>query len=149
MKEALSCAVGFSDHSRGVHAALAARALGADIIEKHLTLDCAMDGPDHALSLDPGRFARMVKQLRDVEEALGSPEKKPSESERAGRVAGRRGIKASRNLKAGTRVALPDLVCLKPALGIEPVFLNALTGRVLVRDVSAGSPIEWEMMEKQ
>ena len=81
IKKALNVEVGYSDHTLGIEVAVSAVALGATIIEKHLTLDCNFEGPDHKSSLEPDEFAEMVRCIRNIEKALGSAIKSPSKSE--------------------------------------------------------------------
>ena len=141
-KQMLSCPVGFSDHSEGFDLAPLAVALGADIIEKHFTLDNQMEGPDHVLSLNPADFASMVSKIRTVEKALGSPYKMPVSDEWKERVNGRRGLKAGRNLEAGKKIREEDIKVIKPATGLSPEKLPWVLGKKLKMSVSRGTPLE-------
>lgn len=90
------CKIGYSDHTKGITVAIAAAAMGAEVIEKHLTLDCTADGPDHAASIEPDEFKVMVRAIRTVEEALGDGNKRVQESEKALREAWYEPVKANR-----------------------------------------------------
>lgn len=135
--------VGFSDHSEGWAAALAARALGMSVLEKHLTLDRAMPGPDHRASLEPSEMKRLVTDLRLVEAALGDGIKRPRMVEANVRAVARRGLRAARDLRVGEILALDDLVALRPAEGVSPAHVDLVVGRRTARDLPQGAPIEW------
>lgn len=135
--------VGYSDHSSGIAVAGAAVALGATVLEKHFTLDRDMPGPDHRASLEPHELKAMVEQVRAVEAALGSAEKRPSNSELPVRDLVRRSVTLVRDVKAGERFAVEDLTLLRPGNGIQPAHLAAVRGRSAARDLSAGSTLEW------
>jgi len=135
--------VGYSDHTIGSCVSVAAVALGARIIEKHITIDPSLRGPDHQASMGPDEFCSFVAQIRNVETALGSDEKQPAESEYEIRDVARRSICAARNLAAGTVIEPHDLISLRPGIGIAPENLPLLVGRVLCNHVSSGSIIRW------
>lgn len=141
-KQMLPCPVGFSDHSEGFALAPMAVALGADIIEKHFTLDNRMKGPDHVLSLNPDHFGSMVDTIRTVEKALGNPYKMPVSSEWMERMNGRRGLKAARNLEAGKKIREQDIKVIKPATGLCPEKLPWVLGKKIKCDVLRGTPLE-------
>lgn len=135
--------VGYSDHTLGVAVATAAVALGACVIEKHFTLDQNMEGPDHQASLMPDELASMINQIRQVEEALGSPIKQPSASELPIRALVRRSITTVRALRAGDRISEGDIALLRPGNGIPPTEYDCVIGKILSRDVEAGSTLQW------
>ena len=139
MGECFGLPVGYSDHSEGVAVSIAAVALGAAVIEKHLTLDRTLPGPDHVASIEPDDFAALVRGVRQVERATGRPEKRPQPSERDTRVAARRSVAAARPLAAGARLQAEDAVILRPGGGYPPDALKYLLGRRLARDVAAGA----------
>ncbi len=147
MAEAFRCPVGYSDHSRGKEAALAAVALGATVIEKHLTLDKSLPGPDHLASADPVEFADMVASIRKVEQMLGDGIKRPHAIEEDTRNVARRSLVAVRDLPSGHRLTAADLVGRRPGTGIEPFETDAVTGRVLKRAVRQNTPLQWEWLE--
>lgn len=138
------CPVGFSDHTLGIEIAVAAAARGAAIIEKHLTLDKTLPGPDHRASLDVAEFSAMVRAIRSVESALGDGVKRPMPSEADTRRVARKSLVAARALKAGERVAAGDLASKRPGTGISPAELPRVLGLRLARDVAADEVIPWE-----
>ncbi|MBL8878786.1 MAG: N-acetylneuraminate synthase family protein [Phycisphaerales bacterium] len=125
------CVIGYSDHTLGDEAAIAAVALGARIIEKHLTLDCAAPGPDHAASADPSQFARLVRSIRRAESMLGSAEKHALPVECA--IA--RSIVAARDLAAGEPLRFSDLAFKRAGDGVRPFDAEQLVGRRLRRPI--------------
>jgi N,N'-diacetyllegionaminate synthase len=137
--------VGFSDHTLGHEAALAAVALGAAVVEKHLTLDRAATGPDHAASLEPPAFASLVRSIRTVEQALGDPLKRPVAGEREVAAAARRSLVASRDIAAGSRITSGDLVLRRPGTGLSWDASVTILGRVARIDIAVGSLIAPEM----
>ena len=146
-KSTFTCPIGFSDHSQGIALPLAAVALGAEIIEKHFTLDNDMAGPDQKMSTNPRDFKAMVQGIRDIEKALGSFYKQPTKAEWKDRHNGRRGIKAGRAIKAGETLKASDLVLIKPATGLAPENCSLVVGKKARRDISRGTPIGWEWLE--
>ena len=121
--------VGYSDHTPGIEVAVAAAALGAVIVEKHLTLDKSLPGPDHACSLDPGEFAAMVAAIRHVELAMGSGAKRPTMAEREGRAIARKSLVAATAIAPGEPFTLGNLTTKRPGTGISPMRLPELLGR--------------------
>lgn len=120
MRDHFGRPVGFSDHSLGDHAAIAAVAMGACVIEKHFTLDCSLPGPDHRASLEPVPFAEMVRRIRDVEAMLGDGQKRPAADEDATARLVRRSWHAARDIPAGHILLSGDVVLKRPASGILP-----------------------------
>lgn len=143
LRQAFGREVGYSDHSLGIAAALAARALGMSVLEKHYTLDRAMEGPDHAASLEPGELKTLIQELRFVEAALGDGVKSPKPSEANTRAVARRGLRLRRDLAAGTVVGEADLIALRPAVGISPAMIDEVTGRKLGRAMAEGEVLNW------
>jgi N,N'-diacetyllegionaminate synthase len=143
MARRLGLPIGYSDHSLGIEAPLAAVALGATVIEKHLTLDCAMTGPDHSASLEPELFARMVQGIRRVSAMRGDGVKAPRPDERETARVARRSVVAGVDLQAGETLAVEMLVCRRPATGIAPRDLPLLAGRRMARAVPAGTVLQW------
>jgi N,N'-diacetyllegionaminate synthase len=141
---ATACPVGYSDHTLGLAVSTAAVALGARVIEKHFTLDRELPGPDHKASLSIAELAALVRQIRDVEQALGSARKAPTASELPVRELVRRSVTTARALRAGEPLTAADLVLLRPGNGIAPAALEQLPGRVLARDLDAGSTLQWQ-----
>ena len=128
MKAAFQLPVGYSDHTDGIEVSLAAVALGAAIIEKHLTLDRKAEGPDHAASLEPADFKRMVSAIRTIEGALGDGVKAPKESEVKNIPVARKSIVAARTLKAGETIGPDDITTKRPGSGLAPIEYWSLIG---------------------
>ncbi len=135
--------VGYSDHTLGIAVSTAAVALGATVIEKHFTLDRTLPGPDHRASLECDELAALIKQIRDVEAALGSAIKAPTESELPVRAVARRSVCAAHDLPQGHVLTAANLVLLRPASGIQPKHVDELPGRNLAVAVAAGTPLTW------
>lgn len=134
--------VGYSDHTQGIEIAVAAAALGAVIIEKHFTLDKHMVGPDHIASLDPKELEAMVRAIRNVETALGSPAKEISESERKNRTAARKSVVAARDIRRGEILTEENIAAKRPGGGISPMRWEELLGQRAVRDFIRDEMIE-------
>lgn len=132
--DTFAVAVGYSDHTAGIEVAIAAVALGACMIEKHLTLDCNLPGPDHKASLEPGPFCDMVSAIRNIEQALGSTIKAPSPSESRNMPIARRSLVASRAIKAGETFTADNVVAKRPGTGISPMRWDEVIGRAAARD---------------
>ncbi len=143
LSDALRVPVGLSDHCPGTEVALAAVALGARVIQKHLSLD----GGVEEAALDPSSFGEMVSRIRIVEQALGDGIKKPSLSELQERDDARRSLALAGDLPAGETLSSRDLVCLRPAHGLQPSFINQLVGKRLRRDLKAGTFLAWGDIE--
>jgi sialic acid synthase SpsE len=138
---------GWSDHTLGNETALAAVALGAALIEKHLTLDRSLPGPDHAASLEPDEFAALVAGIRTVERALGDGRQRPMDAELENRQIVRRSIVAAVDLPAGTTLDADSLTALRPANGIAPTERDALIGKRTKRALRRHELIAWEDVE--
>jgi N,N'-diacetyllegionaminate synthase len=129
--------IGFSDHTLGIAAPIAAVALGAVLIEKHFTLDKNMPGPDHRASLEPNEFKEMVDAIRDVEKALGDGVKKLTEEEERIKKVVRRSIVAKVNISKG-KVITEDMLDIKrPGTRLEPRYLNKVIGMKAKKDIKA------------
>ncbi|MBI2350899.1 MAG: N-acetylneuraminate synthase [Deltaproteobacteria bacterium] len=135
--------VGYSDHTPGIEVPLAAVAMGACVIEKHLTLDKDLPGPDHRASLEPGELAAMVSGIRAVELALGQGTKAPAPCESGNRSIMRRSLAAAFDLPKGTIIEANMLEALRPAGCISPNLLEHIVGRTLQRAVRSGELIAW------
>lgn len=99
LKSMFQCDIGYSDHTQGIEVPIAAVAMGATIIEKHFTLDRNMEGPDHVASLNPLELKEMVQAIRNIEKAIGTGKKVPSNSEKENRIAARKSIFARCEIK--------------------------------------------------
>ncbi len=142
LRAAFGGVVGYSDHTLGIEAPIAAVALGAEIIEKHFTLDKTMPGPDHSCSLEPSELAAMVSAIRHVEAALGSGEKAPSASERKNKDIARKSIVAARDIKKGELFSESNLDVKRPGSGVSPICWFDVLGKAAKRDFAADELIE-------
>lgn len=134
--EAFDVAFGYSDHTLGIEVPIAAVAMGATCIEKHFTLDCTMDGPDHKASLEPDELKAMVKAIRNIELALGSSIKKPSKSEMPNIQIARKSIVAKSGIKKGEILSEENLTIKRPAKGINPMRWDEVIGTIAIKDYS-------------
>ncbi len=141
------CEIGYSDHTPGIEASVAAVALGATVIEKHLTLDKAMPGPDQAASLDPAEFRSLVKAIRNIESALGDGIKRPSEPEMANIKIVRKSVVLRSAQKAGTTLSREMLTGKRPGTGIPIRDVDAVAGRKLKRDLPADSILSYDELQ--
>jgi N-acetylneuraminate synthase/N,N'-diacetyllegionaminate synthase len=144
LKAAFGLPVGYSDHTPGIEIAVAAVALGAEVIEKHLTLDRALPGPDHHASLEPAEFAQMVSSIRHVEQSLGDGIKVPMPCEVPNMAVARKSVVAARALAAGHKLVATDLEIKRPGNGLAPKLLPALIGRTLRVSVREEELLDWD-----
>ncbi len=143
----LKVATGYSDHTLGIEVPIAAVALGAEVIEKHFTLDRSMAGPDHKASLEPEELKSMVSAIRNVEQAIsGSGRKEVSRSESENKVITRKSVHFSKALKSGMVITESDLIVLRPGDGISPFDWSKVIGKTLTQDVEGFSKVKWEML---
>jgi N-acetylneuraminate synthase len=133
--------VGYSGHERGVAVAIAAVARGASIIERHLTVDNKLEGPDHRASLMPEEFKEMVKGIREVEQALGKPEKRLSQIELMNRELLGKSLVAKEFIADGAEITRSMITTKSPAKGLSPQRVDEVVGVVARRDIPAGTPI--------
>jgi N,N'-diacetyllegionaminate synthase len=138
--------IGFSDHTLGIAVSIAAVGLGAKVIEKHFTLDRSMPGPDHKASLNPAELAALVKAIRDVEKALGDGVKKITANEEKNRALVRKSIVASIDIPEGTVIKSSMFSLKRPGSGIQPMYLHAIVGRRVNRNISKDDILTWEML---
>ena len=134
LKEKFGCPVGYSDHTKGIEVSVAAVAMGAEVIEKHFTLDRNMPGPDHKASLEPDELKELVNAIRNVEKALGDGNKKPTESELQNRNVARKSIVALKPIKKGELLSEDNLTTKRPGNGISPMHWNEIIGTHSKRD---------------
>ena len=147
MADAFGLPVGYSDHAPGIEVAVAAVALGARIIEKHMTLARDMEGPDHAASLEPGDLAEMVRAIRNVEAALGDGIKAPAPCEASNIGVARKSLVAERDIAAGERLGPGNVAVKRPGRGIQPADLEKVMGLTVTADIRAGSFITWKDLQ--
>lgn len=134
MKEAFKCKVGYSDHTMGIEVPVAAVAMGAEIIEKHFTLDKKMEGPDHKASLDPEELKTMVTAIRHIEQALGDGIKQPNQSEREISKVVLKRIVACRPIKKGEILSEDNMTVKRCDSGIKASFWDLVAGRTAQQD---------------
>ena len=149
MARDLHIRVGYSDHSLGIEAALAATALGASVIEKHVTLDRQLPGPDHSASLEPQEFARMVQGIRRVSAMLGDGVKAPLPEELDTARVARRSVVAAVDIAAGEVLTAEKLICRRPATGIAPRDLPRVVGQFSRIAIVAGAVLQWDQLSDQ
>jgi N,N'-diacetyllegionaminate synthase len=144
IKEAFKVKVGYSDHTLGIEIPTAAVALGAVCIEKHFTLDKAMEGPDHKASLEPHELKAMVSAIRNIELALGDGVKKPSASERKNLDVARKSIHVAKSINRGEVITDSMLIAKRPAEGgISPFDWYKVCGKVASVDMDVDHKINW------
>jgi N-acetylneuraminate synthase len=142
LRSAFGLPVGFSDHSGGIHVAVAAAALGATVIEKHLTLDRSLPGPDHRASIEPDELAAMIASIREVELALGDGRKVPAAEEIANRIVARRSLVATGPIRSGEPFSEANLGVKRPGDGITPIEYWAYLGKKANRNYAANEALE-------
>ncbi len=146
MREAFGTRVGFSDHTLGIEASIAAVAMGASIIEKHFTLDRILPGPDHRASLEPAELKAMIRAVRNVELALGDGIKKPSQSELSNISITRKSIVAARPIPCNATITADMLAVKRPGTGIAPGHLDELAGLTAATDIHQDQVLTWELL---
>lgn len=142
LKKQFNCTVGYSDHTKGIEVPIAAVALGAQIIEKHFTLDRKMEGPDHKASLEPKELKQMVQSIRNIESALGDGQKRVTESEKANKIIARKSIIAKKTIRKGEIFTDENLTTKRPGNGISPMRWNEVLGKKAIRDFMEDELIE-------
>jgi len=142
LKEEFNLSVGYSDHTLGIEVPIAAVAMGAEIIEKHFTLDKKMQGPDHAASLEPNELKEMVRAIRIIEKCLGTGIKEPSKSERKNMEIARKSIVAREKIKKGEILTEKNLTTKRPGTGLSPMLWNDVIGKKAIRDFNIDELIE-------
>lgn len=142
IRDAFNVRVGYSDHTLGIEAPIAAVAMGAEVIEKHFTLDRNMPGPDHNASLVPDELKAMVSAIRNIEKAMGDGIKRPTPSELKNMPMARKSIVASRQIKAGEEFTPENITSKRPATGISPMMWDKVIGTLAKRDFNEDDLIE-------
>lgn len=142
LQAAFQLPVGYSDHTPGIEVPIAAVAMGATVIEKHLTLDRSLPGPDHHASIEPHEFKAMVRAIRNIEAALGDGIKRPCASELKNKPIARKSIVASRPIQSGERFTADNLTAKRPGSGISPMQWDMVVGQTALRDFATDEMIE-------
>ena len=144
MKEFPDTVIGYSGHEQGIAIPQAAVALGAKIIERHFTLDRTMKGGDHAASLEPQGFAKMVRDIRAIEDAMGSSQKEIQESETPVFKKLAKSIVSAIDIPSGTPITTEMLTTKGPGTGISPMRMNEIIGKTSMRDIAKDQIINEE-----
>jgi N,N'-diacetyllegionaminate synthase len=142
LAERFETAVGYSDHTLGIAIPIAAVALGAGVIEKHVTLDRTMPGPDQRASLEPSELRAMIAGIRSVEAALGDGVKRPTASELRNRPIARKSLVAARAIRAGEPFGPDNLATKRPGTGLSPMLWDEVVGRRATRDYAPDEMID-------
>ena len=147
MRRAFGVPVGLSDHTRGIHVAVAAAGLGASLVEKHFTLNRTLPGPDHPFAVEPRELAAMVSQIREVEAALGDGRKRgPAPEEMEMHEKARRSLVAARFIARGATIERDMIAIKRPGFGIRPKMLDLVVGRVARVDIEEDTVLTWELL---
>ena len=142
LRDEFGIKVGYSDHTKGIEVPIAAVALGAEVIEKHFTLDRTLPGPDHKASLEPNELKTMVDAIRNIEQALGDGQKHVSASEEKNMAIARKSIVAARDIKQGEKLTEKNLCVKRPGNGISPMRWEEVIGTKAIRDFAEDELIE-------
>ncbi|MDD5439077.1 MAG: N-acetylneuraminate synthase family protein [Candidatus Omnitrophica bacterium] len=145
LKSAFGYPVGISDHTPGIEVPKIAVAIGANLIEKHITVDRSLPGPDHYFSLTPDDLKSLVKASRNVEAMLGSPYKRCTEAEEPMKKIGRRSLVAAKDIPAGAKVTPTMLAVKRPGYGLPTELSDILIGSRTTRDIEEDEPLSWNM----
>lgn len=146
MAEMFGVPVGLSDHTLGIAVPVAAAAMGAALIEKHLTLSRSVPGPDSAFSLEPQEFKEMVEAVRTAERALGGVRYGPTPKEQASRVF-RRSLFVVKDVRAGEPLTPENVRSIRPAHGLHTRHYDEVLGKRARVDIAAGTPLSWDLIE--
>jgi len=147
IKEACKVRVGYSDHVQNNFACYSAVSLGAEIIEKHFTIDKNMEGPDHSSSLNPAEFKDLIFGIREIERSLGTGLKVPSEVEIENSYGMKRSLVALYDLSAGTVLEEKHIGFKRPANGLDPNMINTIVGKELLIDIKADEAIQYKSIK--
>jgi pseudaminic acid synthase len=146
LAETFKTVVGLSDHTLGISVPIASVALGASIIEKHLTLDRLLGGPDAAFSLTPDEFKAMVKSVREVEKALGEVFYDLTEKMKKSRELSR-SLFVVKDMKAGEKFTEENIRSIRPGYGLKPKYLKDVLGKRVKMNIKEGTPLKWQMIK--
>ena len=146
MKKLFNCEVGLSDHTMGVGASVAAVAHGAVVIEKHFTLKRSDGGVDSTFSLEPKEMEQLVIESERAWQSLGAVTYGPNEIEKKS-VVFRRSLYIAEDMKKGDVLTEKNLRIVRPGLGLEPKFFDILLGKRVMKDVSKGTRVEWDIID--
>ncbi len=145
MRAMFGCEVGLSDHTLGIGAAIASVALGATVIEKHVTINRAEGGVDSAFSLEPDELKQLVQGTLTAWQAIGSLQFGPS-NEEAGSLVFRRSLYICENMKAGDALTPGNLRAIRPGHGLPPKYIDRVMGKRVNRALKKGTALRWEFL---
>lgn len=143
MAETFDCLAGLSDHSMGTAVAVASVALGAKMVEKHLTLSRSDGGPDAAFSMEPEEFGKMAGEIRIVEKALGRVTYDLTEKQKKSREDGR-SLFVVKDIKAGEALTEENVRSIRPAFGMHTMYYDEIIGKKARTDIAKGTPLDWK-----
>lgn len=146
LKRTFGCIVGLSDHTLGTEIAVASVAMGAKVVEKHLTLKRSDGGVDSAFSMEVEEFKEMVSQIRNVEKALGSEQYVLDEKVKASRK-GSRSLFVVKDIKAGETITEENVRSIRPGIGMHTKYYESILGRKVRVDLQKGTPMSWEVID--
>ncbi len=146
LSETFQIPIGLSDHTLGVIVPVAAVAMGACIIEKHITLSTNISGPDSAFSLEPDEFKQMVESVRITEQALGKVHYGRSEQEEKNHLF-RRSLFIVKDVKLGETLTEENIRSIRPGHGLSPKHFKEIIGRKATQDIPAGTPLDWSLVQ--
>lgn len=147
LREVFKVPVGYSDHTLGHHITTSAVAKGAVMIEKHFTLDSKQSGPDHSFSIEPTELCKMIKEIRDIEGALGDGIKRVSAVELENYNKGRRSIIAKVSIPENTVITRDMLIVKRPGYGIKPKYINRIIGKISSKKIEEDDIITWDLFK--
>ena len=143
LKKTFGFPIGYSDNGESSLVDIVAVSMGANIIEKHFTLDKKMSGPDHGFSIDPNGLKSLISQIHEIDQMKGDGIKIPQFSEIKNRLTIRKSITAKRDLQQGEKIQEDDISIKRPADGIEPKYLTMILGKTINTNIKKDSPIFW------
>jgi sialic acid synthase SpsE len=147
LKERYNTRVGYSDHTIGIEVPIAAVGIGAEIIEKHFTLDKSLPGPDQECSLNPEELINLVTSIRNIEKSFGTSEKKATKSEEKNKIIARRSIHINDNLQLGHVLTEGDLIMKRPGDGISPINIENILGKKIIKNLSKDHKLNYNDIE--
>jgi N-acetylneuraminate synthase/N,N'-diacetyllegionaminate synthase len=147
LEKAFDVPIGYSDHTLGVEVSLAAVALKATVLEKHFTLNRKLPGPDQRASLEPDELKELVRMVRNVEKALGSAKKEPTETEKPNRHISRRSLVADKDIPKRSIITQDVIAIKRPGMGIPPKFYNLVVGRQAICEIKKDELLTWDKVK--
>jgi N,N'-diacetyllegionaminate synthase len=147
IKHAFGVNVGYSDHTLGIEVSVAAVAMGARVIEKHFTTSNLLEGPDHKASLEPDELKSLVSSIRNIEKAIGTGIKLPTQSEKKNINIARKSIHLGKDIKKGKVLEFDDLVVKRPGNGIDPKFISEIVGCIVKEDLREDTLLHFNNIE--